>query len=90
MPLTPAPIQQAIASQGGSITNIWARYFTAILALLDNSQPQQVPSYTVLTMPLASDYEGYLIYVSNEVGGATLAFSDGTNWRRVQDRAIIS
>ena len=30
------------------------------------------------------------VYVSDETGGATLAFSDGTNWRRVQDRAIVS
>jgi hypothetical protein len=31
-----------------------------------------------------------LIYVSDEVGGAVPAFSDGTNWRRVTDRAIVS
>lgn len=33
---------------------------------------------------------GGTIFVTNEAGGGTLAFSDGTNWRRVQDRAIIS
>jgi hypothetical protein len=33
---------------------------------------------------------GRLIYVSNDVGGAVVAFSDGTNWRRVTDRNIIS
>lgn len=33
---------------------------------------------------------GTIIFVSNESGGAVLAFSDGTNWRRVTDRAIIS
>jgi hypothetical protein len=31
-----------------------------------------------------------MIFVSNEAGGGTLAFSDGTNWRRVADRAVIS
>jgi len=31
-----------------------------------------------------------MIYVSDESGGATLAFSDGLVWRRVQDRAVIS
>ena len=31
-----------------------------------------------------------MIYVSNESGGAVIAFSDGTNWRRVTDRAVIS
>jgi len=33
---------------------------------------------------------GDMIFVSDETGGATMAFYDGTNWRRIQDRAIIS
>jgi hypothetical protein len=42
-------------------------------------------------VPLASNNDQVLIFVSNEVGGATVAFSDGAgNWRRVQDRAIIA
>ena len=48
-----------------------------------------VPSYTVSTLPAAGTAGGQ-IYVSNESGGAVLAFSDGTNWRRVTDRAIVS
>jgi len=47
-------------------------------------------SYTVATLPSAVTYAGSMIYVSNETGGATVAFSDGTNWRRVQDRNIVS
>lgn len=33
---------------------------------------------------------GALVHVSDEAGGAVLAFSDGSNWRRVTDRAIVS
>jgi hypothetical protein len=33
---------------------------------------------------------GALIFVSNEAGGAVLAFSDGAAWRRVTDRAVVS
>lgn len=48
-------------------------------------------SYTVATVPSASTHGvGATIYVSDESGGAVLAFSDNTNWRRVTDRAIIS
>jgi len=47
------------------------------------------PSYTVGTLP-AVGTAGGMIYVSNESGGAVQAFSDGTNWRRVTDRAIVS
>lgn len=51
----------------------------------------RVGSFTVAGVPSASTSgAGSIIYVSNETGGAVLAFSDGTNWRRVADRAIIS
>lgn len=52
--------------------------------------PLPLKSYTVVGVPAAADYEGAIIYVSNEAGGKTIAFSDGTNWRRAQDRAIVS
>ena len=48
-----------------------------------------LPSYTVATLPSAG-VSAQVVYVSNESGGAVLAFSDGTNWRRVTDRAIVS
>lgn len=50
----------------------------------------QAPTYTVATVPSAATYPRGVIYVSNETGGATLAFSDGSDWRRVQDRAVVS
>lgn len=50
----------------------------------------QLKSYTVAGVPSAATYARGLIYVSNEAGGATIAFSDGSNWRRVQDRAVVS
>ena len=46
--------------------------------------------YTVATLPSASECAQGLIYVSDESGGAVPAFSDGTNWRRMTDRAIVS
>lgn len=54
-------------------------------------QPDQVvfPSFTVSSVPLANP-AGQMIYVSDESGGSVLAFSDGTNWRRITDRAVIS
>lgn len=50
----------------------------------------QLPTYTVSTVPTAATYARGLIYVSNEAGGAVPAFSDGSSWRRVTDRAVIS
>lgn len=57
---------------------------------LDVAGPVRVAGYTVAALPPANAGAGQIIYVSNEAGGAVLAFSDGTNWRRVTDRAIVS
>jgi len=46
--------------------------------------------YTLASLPLARTMTGTMIYVSDESGGAVMAFSDGTDWRRVTDRAIIA
>lgn len=59
-----------------------------------NNAPFTVPvilqTSTVATVPSASGNLRGMIFVSDETGGATIAFSDGTNWRRVQDLAIVS
>lgn len=54
-------------------------------------QPDQliIPSFTVATLPAAVP-AAQMIYVSDESGGSVPAFSDGTNWRRVTDRAIVT
>lgn len=57
---------------------------------LDVDGPIRTKSYTVATVPTASAGAAQLIYISDESGGATLAFSDGTDWRRLSDRAIVS
>jgi hypothetical protein len=53
-------------------------------------QPTALKSYAVANVPLAGMNTGSLIFVPNESGGAVPAFSDGMNWRRCTDRAIIS
>ena len=52
--------------------------------------------FLVAELPSAVDFDpdktgrATFIYVSDESGGAQMAFSDGTNWRRFSDRAIVS
>ena len=58
-------------------------------SLLDGSIPR-FPRYTVATLPSASVNAAGVIYVLDETGGATLAQSDGTNWRRWSDGAVVS
>lgn len=85
-----APIQQPIVMESGLVPTVWALFFTKIADLISGRTPVLLQNCLVATVPAAASDIGGLIYVSNESGGATVAFSDGTNWRRVQDRAIIS
>lgn len=57
---------------------------------LDVGGPVRVGSYGVGSLPPASAGAGQIIYVTDEAGGAVLAFSDGTAWRRTTDRAVVS
>lgn len=52
----------------------------------------KVPTYTVSGVPSATtEGAGSVIYVSNGAAGSPiLAFSDGTNWKRVDTNANIS
>lgn len=64
---------------------------TTPMTKLDVDGPVRVKSYTVAGVPAAATHgAGAMIHVSNESGGAVIAFSDGTSWRRVTDRAVIS
>jgi hypothetical protein len=60
--------------------------------------PFKVQGFEVANLPSAADWGSVatdkefssIIFVHDETGGATLAFSDGTDWRRVQDRAVVA
>lgn len=68
--------------------NTIATFLTSAVAFV---QPPRLPSYTVAGVPSAATAgAGAMIFVTNESGGAVSAFSDGTDWRRVTDRAVIS
>ncbi len=53
------------------------------------SRITNLTSFTVADLPSA-DPEAQLVFVTDEVGGAVPAFSSGSNWLRVTDRAIVS
>jgi hypothetical protein len=76
-----------VVTNATEITGV-TRLFTPILLKIPALIPP--PSYTVATLPSTALYARCTIYVSDEAGGAVLAFSDGTNWRRVTDRAVVS
>ena len=83
--------QFSFTSDYGSIESAVTVTDTFGLITNDARKPTPHDSYTVTEAGnITGKSAGDMIFVSNETGGATMAFYDGTNWRRVQDRAIIS
>lgn len=53
--------------------------------------PLRIGTFAKASLPDAvATGAGTILMVSDETGGPVPAFSDGTNWRRVTDRAIVS
>ena len=52
--------------------------------------PFNLPSYAVAGLPTSNISAGSMAYCTDETGGAVPVFYDGTDWRRVTDRAVAS
>ncbi len=83
-------IDGAPTTSGGNTTITNPHAFWVVSGRSKFGGPVELASYTVAGVPSASTFAKSMIYVSDESGGAVPAFSDGTNWRRVTDRAVIS
>lgn len=85
-------LTQMVNSIGNEFRDHASRLNTAMMA--DGTEIPTAPvllnSYVKTLLPSASKYPNGLIIVSNDTGGLVPAFSDGTNWRRVTDRNVIS
>lgn len=70
----------------------WKQWASRLVQSLEKRQalkPLQLVEFSVSNLPSAAQ-AGIMIYVLDESGGAVPAFSDGTDWRRVTDRAVVS
>jgi hypothetical protein len=66
---------------------VWREALTLVAA----AGVPRLPALAKAALPAAAAAgAGALVHVTDEAGGAVTAFSDGTNWRRVTDRAIVS
>lgn len=74
---------------GSSNTNKVRFSASGALSLLGTAAMFLLPNYVALGLPTAVNLGGF-IYVTDESGGPVPAFSDGVNWRRVTDRAIVT
>lgn len=84
------PFKDVTLTKEGRFVPTWVLWIQEVYRVLSGQRPVQLQSVTVLTLPVAADNTGALIYVSNAMGGAIPAYSDGVNWRRTDTGAIIT
>ena len=83
-------------SNAGTVTNQYAFYGNEAKATIYNAGGLQLPSYTVAELQVtgasanAVRRVGNMAFCNNESGGAQPCFYDGSDWRRMSDRAVIS
>jgi hypothetical protein len=89
-------VEQAVTAEEdlGLITDaITQSYDLGTIVLGGLVYPSQLvlPSFTVAELAsLPAGPVGQMVICTNEAGGTVPAFSDGTDWRRVTDRAVIT
>ncbi len=74
------------------INSAWRTYFDDIEDTLNRillGDQITLEDYTVATLPTVTSDHGW-IDVTDASGGAIPAFSDGTDWRRSDTRAVIT
>lgn len=89
--MIPAPSGRTWEQWGrGVIQDLTQRLQNLQDSKFSQGQIPKVAAHTVATLPSASAHFNGVIIVTDEVGGRTLATSDGTNWKRVSDGATVS
>ena len=89
-------VEEAVTAEEdlGLITDaITQSYDLGTIVLGGLVYPSQLvlPSFTVAELAnLSAVPGGQMVLCTNEAGGTVPAFSDGTDWRRVTDRAVIT
>jgi hypothetical protein len=90
MTVTNPPINDQTLLSTGRFTVPWIRWFQSVYRILNGQDPFILASYEVADLPNPVNFPNGLIYVSDATGGAIPAFSDGTDWRRVDTRTIVT
>lgn len=96
--VSPGPVNVVAAvlntTQYDGFSGACANYNEAIalaIVRLARSFPQALPVFSFAGVPSAASYPNSQIYVSNGAAGFPIvAFSDGSNWLRVDTRTVIT
>jgi len=80
------PAQEPVTT-GNLLTRSWFDFVSRVTRRVNGMDPIRVPRKTVAELEAldAADWSGCLVICTDDVGGETVAFSDGAAWRRTSD-----
>lgn len=84
----PPPNERVL--DGAILARLWFRWVSRVTGILGGREPLKIKAYAVAKLPPAAEWPGCMVLVTDEVGGRTLATSDGTNWLRVSDGTEVT
>lgn len=87
--LTVPPATETVL-EGAVFSRVWWRFVSRVTAILSGGEPVKLKAYAVASLPPAADWPRCTVVVTDDIDGEVPAWSDGTTWRRVTDRAEVS
>lgn len=82
-----APTAQEPVLSGSLLARTWFDWVSRVTRRVNGSDPVRLPRKTVAQLAdiEPADWSGCIVICTDDVGGETLAFSDGAAWRRATD-----
>ena len=84
----PSPNDRVL--EGSILARLWFSWVSRVTDRLNGREPMKLRAYEVATLPDATKWSGYMVIVTDETGGRTIATSDGTSWLRVSDGTEVA
>ena len=81
---------EIVIDQGRRFTDLARRWMVALSRQGNGEAPMTLQRVTKADLGTPTNSIGQFVIVTDDVGGETPAWCDGTAWRRVSDRAEIA
>ena len=79
---------QLVDKDTGNVLQVWLTVFTKLIDWVNGPFPMR--PYAKANLPDPTKYPYSVVYVTDDAGGACLAVSNGTNWKKLTLGATVS
>lgn len=89
--LPPVPVRASVVGKDGIMTQVMVSFLNTMRrALGEPDGPHPLKAYVKADAPAASSNLGKQIWVTDATGGAFVYVSNGTDWLRMSNEAVLA